>query len=130
MIERHEKPLAPIIYVLDWMHASSESRECWHAMAAAAVDYAKEAAGEEDYDEEDYDEEWHLPANELARFALAWKAGDILDTAFEGLAPPENPTEDLLQDLAKWALKQVILYEVAGVLLDDLEADRPPPGED
>jgi hypothetical protein len=66
----------------------------------------------------------------LARFALAWKAGDILDTAFEGLAPPENPTEDLLQDLAEWALKQVSLYEVAGVLLDDLEADRPPPGED
>ena len=93
------------------------------------MDYAKEAAGEEDYDE-DYDEEWHLPANELARFALAWKAGDILDTAFEGLEPPESPIEELVHELAEWALKQVSLYEVAGVLLDDLEADRPPPGED
>lgn len=44
MIERHEKPLAPIIYVLDWMHASSESRHCWRTIAAAAAETANQVA--------------------------------------------------------------------------------------
>jgi len=125
MTDRPAPPVLPTTSVFGWMRADSDSRNYWKTMAKAAVAYAEAAPSEEDYDGE-----VGLSGKDLARFALGMKVSEILDTVIpKGLESPENPLEELVHELAEWALKQVDCWEVAGALIDDLEVypEQDPP---